>query len=106
MNELLIAVVRESQAEAVIDALVDAGHRVTGIPSFGGFLREGSRTLFLAVDESDRQSVVDIFARECSGAEVEVPLFVRERLTDWHGERVHHAGATIFILSLNAIVRT
>lgn len=106
MSELLIAVVRKGQVDGVIEALVAEGHRVTGLHSFGGFLREDSRTLLLAVDEADRQAVVDIFERECAGAEVEVPLFVSERLSDWRAQTVHHAGATIFVLPLAAVVRT
>jgi uncharacterized protein YaaQ len=106
MNELLVAVVRKGHVDGVLEALVAAGHRVTGLSSFGGFLREDSRTLFLAVNESDRQAVIDIFARECAGADVEVPLFVSERLSDWRDQTVHHAGATIFVLPLTALVRT
>lgn len=106
MSELLVAVVRKGHVDGVIEALVAEGHRVTGLSSFGGFLREESRTLFLAVKEEDRQAIIDIFARECAGADVEVPLFVSERLSDWRAATVHHAGATIFVLPLSAIVRT
>ena len=106
MSELLIAVVRETHVDAVLDALVADGHRVTGVHSFGGFLREDSRTLFVAVEQDQRQAVLDIFARLCAGTEVEVPLFTSERLKDWRAATVHHAGATIFIVPLAGIIRT
>ena len=106
MSELLIAVVRETHVDAVLEALVAGGHRVTGMPSFGGFLREDSRTLFVAIEQDQREAVVEIFARLCAGAEVEVPLFLRERLADWRLTTVHHAGATIFIVPLAGVIRT
>jgi uncharacterized protein YaaQ len=106
MSELLIAVVRETHVDAVLHALVADGHRVTGLPSFGGFLREDSRTLFVAIEQDQRQTVLEIFGRLCAGTEVEVPLYLRERLTDWRSTTVHHAGATIFIVPLAAVVRT
>ena len=106
MSELLIAVVRETNVDAVVDALVADGHRVTGLQSFGGFLREDSRTLLVAVEPDERPAVLEIFARLCRGTEVEVPLFTRERLKDWRAATVHHAGATIFIVPLAGTVRT
>jgi len=106
MSQLLIAVVREHHVDAAIEALVAAGHRVTGLRSFGGFLREDSRTLVLAVEDERVQGVLDIFQRTCEGEEVEVPLVLMERLRDWREATVQHAGATIFIVPLNGIVRT
>jgi uncharacterized protein YaaQ len=106
MSELLIAVVRESQADAVLQALTDEGHRVTVLKSFGGFLRQDSSTMLLAIEEGQRDEVVEIFERHASGEEVAVPLFLQERLDDWRAKTVTHAGATIFIVSLAGVVRT
>jgi len=106
MAELLIAVVRKPFVEPVIDALVTDGHRVTGLKSVGGLLKEESQTLLLAVDEDRRQAVLDIFARLCAAEDVDVPPFVRQRLVDWRATRVRHAGATIMIVPITEIVRT
>ena len=106
MSQLLIAVVREHHVDAALDALVESGQRVTGFHSFGGFLREDSRALMLAVEDDRLQGVLDIFQRTCKGEEVEVPLVLMERLKDWRAATVQHAGATIFIVPLSGIVRT
>ena len=106
MSELLIAVVREGNVSEVLDALVQAGHRATAFQTLGGFLREENRTVMLAVEEEQRQQVIEIFARICHGEEVEVPLVVIGRLADWRASTVHHGGATIFIVPLADIVRT
>jgi uncharacterized protein YaaQ len=106
MSQLLIAVLRTNHVDAAIEALVEGGFRVTGFQSFGGFLREDSRTLLLAVDDERVQDALDIFQRTCEGEEVEVPLVLMERLKDWREATVQHAGATIFIVPLNGIVRT
>lgn len=106
MSELLIAVVRDVHVDPVLEALTDAGHRATGLRSFGGFFRHDSSTLLIAVEEAQRQDVIDIFERICVGEEVEVPLFLQERIQDWRAVTVQHAGATIFIVPLSGVVRT
>ena len=104
MSLLLVAIVQNSDADRVVDTLERAGHRLTRIPSVGGFLREGNTTLLLAIEEADEASVQAIFERECSGREIEVPLVLLERLRD--GPRVvRYAGATIFVAELRRIIR-
>jgi uncharacterized protein YaaQ len=105
MSKLLAAVVREVNADQLVATLVADGRRVTVVPSFGGFLREASRILILAVRDDELPAVLDVFSRT-KGEEVEVPLFVRERLVDWRASTVHYAGATIFVLPLDDVVRT
>ncbi|HUG29309.1 MAG TPA: cyclic-di-AMP receptor [Candidatus Limnocylindria bacterium] len=105
MSQLLIAIVREQDAEGALEALVAEGHRVTGFRTFGGFLRENNRTLMVAVDDANSQGVIDIFERTCHGGEVEVPLVLMDRLKDWQAATVVHAGATIFVVSLADVIR-
>jgi uncharacterized protein YaaQ len=105
MSKLLVAVVREVNVDPLLAALIADGRRVTVVPSYGGFLREDSRCLLLAVADDQVANVLEIFGR-MSGEDVEVPLFVRERLVDWRATTVHYAGATIFILPLDGIVQT
>jgi uncharacterized protein YaaQ len=105
MSKLLIAVVREPNVDPLLDRLIAAGQRVTVVTSFGGFLRADSKTLVLAVEDDELDRVIDVFS-QTRGEEVEVPLVVTERLVDWRAATVHHAGATIFILPLERIVRT
>jgi uncharacterized protein YaaQ len=105
MSKLLVAVVRETNVDPLLAALIADGRRVTVLPSFGGFLREGSRTLLIAVPDEEKDGVLAVFSHT-QGEEVEVPLFVRERLVDWRSTTVHYAGATIFIVPIDEIVQT
>ncbi|MEZ4552455.1 MAG: cyclic-di-AMP receptor [Dehalococcoidia bacterium] len=106
MSLLLVAVVRDNHVDGAVDALREAGHRATIVPSLGGFLREENSTLLVAIEDEQEASVLDIFARTCPGEEVEVPLVLLGRLKDWRASVVQHAGATIFIVPLQGIVRT
>lgn len=50
MFKLIIAILRDHDATAVLDALVAANFRATRIASSGGFLREGNTTLMIGVE--------------------------------------------------------
>jgi uncharacterized protein YaaQ len=49
--KLIIAIMRDSDHEPVSRALTTQGFRVTLIASTGGFLRRGSTTLLIGVDD-------------------------------------------------------
>jgi uncharacterized protein YaaQ len=49
--KMIIAIVRDSDNDAVSNALIKANFRVTRIASSGGFLRRGSSTLMIGVAE-------------------------------------------------------
>jgi uncharacterized protein YaaQ len=106
MSQLLIAVVRQHDVDGAIDELLAAGYRVTGFPSFGGFLREDNRTLMVACDDDRTNDVIAIFQRTTHAGEIEVPLVLTERLKDWRAATVQHGGATIFVIDLATIIRT
>jgi uncharacterized protein YaaQ len=105
MARLIVAVVHNLDAEHVVATLRDEGHRVTVIPSLGGFLHIDNSTLLVGVeDESTERAVLGVFERECSAREVEVPLVVLGRLKDQLPRMVRHGGATIFLVDLAGIV--
>lgn len=104
MSKLLVAIVHELDAEKVIGALEQGGHRVTQIPSSGGFLRMANSTLLVGVEDEAVADVRAILQRECSSREVELPLILHERLSDALPRMVRHGGATVFILDLEAIL--
>jgi uncharacterized protein YaaQ len=63
--KLVIAVVQGKDAEALLGALTEQGHRATQINSAGGFLRESNVTLLIGVGESDVAGVLDIIRENC-----------------------------------------
>lgn len=48
--KMIIAIIRDNDSENVSQALVSAGLRVTRVASTGGFLRRGSTTLLIGVE--------------------------------------------------------
>jgi len=64
--KLVIAIVQDKDAEAVIEELVTQDRRVTRVASTGGFLRRGNVTLLIGVEEQDVQPVIDLLRGMCS----------------------------------------
>lgn len=64
--KLIIAVVRDTDDQPVVDRLVAQGHRVTRVASTGGFLRRGNVTLLIGVDAPQVQPVIDLLRQTCA----------------------------------------
>jgi uncharacterized protein YaaQ len=60
MKKLVIAVIQNEVADAVVDALLEADFRTTRLASTGGFLRRGNTTLLIGADESQVDYVLDL----------------------------------------------
>ena len=105
MSLLLVAIVHKGDAERVVGALGDAGHRVTRLMSLGGFLGTENATLLVGIDDAQEASVLEIFERECAPRDIEVPLVLMGRLRDELPRSVHYGGATIFSLELRGMLR-
>jgi uncharacterized protein YaaQ len=105
MSKLVLAFVQEADVEPIIDALRAGGHRFTRIPSFGGFLGEPNQTIALAVEDEALPSVLSVFERTAQPRDVDVPLVLLERLSDWRDRKVHLGGATILVSDLEGIFR-
>jgi uncharacterized protein YaaQ len=58
--KLIIAIMRDVDNEPVSQALVDQGFRVTRIASTGGFLRRGSSTLMVGVENEKVDSAIEL----------------------------------------------
>jgi uncharacterized protein YaaQ len=66
--KLVIAILRDSDNEPVSRALTSHGFRVTQIASTGGFLRRGSTTLLIGVDDNQVDESLDIVRSSCAPA--------------------------------------
>jgi len=58
--KLIIAILRDVDNEPVSHALTTASYRVTMIASTGGFLRRGSTTLLVGVDDEQMEDALAI----------------------------------------------
>jgi len=64
-QKLLIVIASDSDADSLIQKLVQRGYPATKVSSTGGFLRRGSATIFSGVDAEDVDNVIAIIRSEC-----------------------------------------
>jgi len=67
--KLVIAIVKDSDAMDVSDALVEHNYRVTRVASTGGFLRRGRVTLLIGVEEEALEEVFGLIKNACRAPE-------------------------------------
>ena len=67
--KLIIAIIRDAEADDVTQALTSADFRVTRIASTGGLLRRGVTTLLIGVDEARVQAGIQVLKDTCTPAE-------------------------------------
>lgn len=63
--KLVVAIIRDSDAMDVTDALVENDFRMTRIASTGGFLRRGNVTLLIGVEEDALDRLFETIQNAC-----------------------------------------
>jgi uncharacterized protein YaaQ len=63
--KLIFVVIRDADADAVLQVLVESHYRVTRMASTGGFLRHGNVTLMTGIEEDQVQQVIDLLRQTC-----------------------------------------
>ncbi|MCX5975954.1 MAG: cyclic-di-AMP receptor [Coprothermobacterota bacterium] len=63
--KLLIVIVQDKDAEALLSTLTQKGYRATKMASTGGFLREGNSTIFLGVDDDKVEEILSVVRERC-----------------------------------------
>jgi uncharacterized protein YaaQ len=66
--KLIIAILRDSDTEPVSQGLIIAGFRVTQIASTGGFLRRGSTTLMIGVEDEKVDQAIQVIRQSVGPA--------------------------------------
>ena len=61
----MFVVIRDSDANSVVQSLVENHYRVTRMASTGGFMRRGNVTLMTGVEEDKVQVVIDLLHQTC-----------------------------------------
>jgi len=94
LKKLIIAVVQNEDADAVVDALLEAEYRATRLASTGGFLRRGNTTLMIGADEDQVDTVLNMIRQHArSGSAPAEP------------DGPQPAAATVFVLDLEEYQR-
>lgn len=95
--KLLVTIVRDDDANEVVDALTEHGFGVTRLPSTGGFLRMGSTMLFSGIEDDELDQMLEIL-RAHTEIHVAPP-------TSRVKEETQVRRAVVFILDLVEIVK-
>ncbi len=63
--KLIIVILRDEVTESVSRALVTSNFRVTRIASTGGFLRRGSTTLMIGLEDEKVDDAIQVIRNNC-----------------------------------------
>lgn len=67
-KRLIVAIIRDTDGDEVLKALIDANYRVTRIASTGGFLRRGNATLLIGVEKEHVESAIGLIRENSAPA--------------------------------------
>ncbi|MGI9255132.1 MAG: cyclic-di-AMP receptor [Thermomicrobiales bacterium] len=95
MKKLIVAVIQNEVADAVVDALLEAEFRATRLASTGGFLRRGNTTLLIGADEDQVNQVLDLVRQNARSGVAPGD----------GGDAAMAAAATVFVLDLEEYQR-
>ncbi len=64
--KMIVAIIQDKDNELVSQALIESNFRVTRIASSGGFLRKGSTTIMIGVEEDKVDQAIRLIRDTCS----------------------------------------
>lgn len=108
-QKLLIVIASDSDADTLIQRLVERGYPATKVSSTGGFLRRGNATIFSGVDSNDVDNVVQIIRSECQARTEFLPaqaLPFPESIIPAEPVEVRAGGAIVFVVPVERFEKT
>ncbi|MDU5081326.1 cyclic-di-AMP receptor [Tissierella carlieri] len=106
--KLIICIVQDQDAGALIDDLTEKEFRVTKLSSTGGFLKSGNTTLLIGVEEEEVPSVIKVIEENCKTRELTTSLLTVTMPGDTYIPfplEVKVGGATLFILDVEKHIK-
>lgn len=106
--KLIICIVQDQDAGALIDDLTQHQFRVTKLSSTGGFLKSGNTTLLVGVEEKEVDSVLRIIEENCKTREITTSLMTMNMPGDTYMPfplEVRVGGATVFVLDVEKHIK-
>ncbi|HHY90452.1 MAG TPA: hypothetical protein GX503_02190 [Clostridiales bacterium] len=106
--KLVIAIVWDEDAPALIEELTKQEYRVTKLASTGGFLRAGNTTLLIGTEDEKVDELLDIIREMCKSRKQIVPMPASAigasgifAPAPEHSVEVNVGGATIFVVDVD-----
>ena len=93
--KFVVAIIQNEDADAVVNALMAAGYRLTRMNTAGGFLRRGNATLLIGVEAQRLYDVLGVIQANCRPRTEPAPV--------QHGMPMY--SATVFVLDASHFLR-
>ena len=107
--KLVVAIVHNEDAGALVNALLDKEFRATRLQSSGGFLKQSNATIILGVEDADVDEVLGIVRTNCTSRTQVVnpmpPIMEPGEFFMPYPLEVEVGGATVFVLPVERFER-
>ena len=107
--KLIVAIIHNEDAGALVDALLEKEFRATRLHSSGGFLKQSNATILLVVEEADVEEVMGIVRANCVSRTQVVnpmpPIMEPGEFVMPYPREVEVGGATVMVLPVERFER-
>ncbi len=106
--KMVFIVVQDDDVQKLLKELVKEDFRVTKLSSTGGFLRRGSTTVFLGIEDSELEKLKSVIAKNCKmRTEVmpSIPVISQGILSTSEPIEINVGGAVMFVINLEELVK-
>ena len=107
--KLVVAIVHNEDAGALVDALLQREHRTTRLQSSGGFLKQSNATIIVGVEDAKVDEVLAIVRENCTSRSQVVnpmpPIMEPGEFFMPYPLEVEVGGATVFVLPVERFER-
>jgi uncharacterized protein YaaQ len=107
--KLVVAIVHNEDAGALVDALLDQEFRATRLHSSGGFLKQSNATIILGVEDAQIDAVLGIVRETCHARTQVVnpmpPIMEPGEFFMPYPLEVEVGGATVFVMPVERFER-
>ena len=107
--KLVVAIVHNEDAGALVDALLEHEHRATRLHSSGGFLKQSNATIVVGVEDQRVEEILDIVRENCTSRTQMVnpmpPIMEPGEFFMPYPLEVEVGGATVFVLPVERFER-
>ena len=107
--KLIVAIVHNEDAGALVNALLERDHRATRLQSSGGFLKQSNATVIVGVEEDRVDEVIGIIRENCTSRTQIVnpmpPIMEPGEFFMPYPLEVEVGGATVFVLPVERFER-
>ncbi len=107
--KLIVAIVHNEDAGALVNSLLEAEYRATRLQSSGGFLKQSNATVMVGADDEGVEAVLEIVRANCTSRTQIVnpmpPIMEPGEFFMPYPLEVEVGGATVFVLPVERFER-